>query len=66
MILGVEVLPGPVTSLHATEIVDGGVTLQWDPPKNTNNVTHYEVHFQNVDKFSATHAVFKLNNVNIV
>lgn len=62
---GVGVLPGPVTGLHATNIGDGEVTLVWQAPNNGTNVTQYQLHYQSVDKHSASQAVFALNNVSL-
>lgn len=59
---GVGLLPGPVTGLHATKVDDGEVTLVWQAPVNGSKVIQYQLHYQSVDKHSASQAVFSLNN----
>ncbi|XP_064105777.1 Ig-like and fibronectin type-III domain-containing protein 1 isoform X2 [Macrobrachium nipponense] len=59
---GVGVLPGPVTILHATKVTDNSVTLVWQEPQEGPNATMYQLHYQSVDKHSASHVVFALNN----
>lgn len=60
---GVRTLPGPVRDLHATKVADGEVTLVWQPPADGPNVTLYQLHYQSVDRHSASLAVYSLNNV---
>ncbi|XP_069163347.1 Ig-like and fibronectin type-III domain-containing protein 2 [Procambarus clarkii] len=62
---GVDLLPAPVSRLHATKVGAGQVTLIWQAPDNGPNVTQYQLHYQSVDKHSASKAVFALNNVRI-
>lgn len=59
---GVGVLPGPVSSLHATKVSNEGVTLIWQAPEDEPKATMYQLHYQMVDKHSASHDVFALNN----
>ncbi|XP_068232541.1 LOW QUALITY PROTEIN: myomesin-3-like, partial [Palaemon carinicauda] len=59
---GVGVLPGPITTLHATKVTDDSVTLVWQEPQEGPNATMYQLHYQSVDKHSASHVVFALNN----
>ncbi|KAK7081529.1 hypothetical protein SK128_028299, partial [Halocaridina rubra] len=58
----VGVLPGPVTSLHATKVTDNGVTLIWQAPEGEPAASMYQLHYQMVDKYSSSHDVFTLNN----
>lgn len=60
---GVGYLPGPVRDLKATKVSDREVTLVWQPPEKGTNITQYQLHYQSVDKHSASLAVYSLNNV---
>ncbi|KAK8735036.1 hypothetical protein OTU49_005792, partial [Cherax quadricarinatus] len=59
---GVDLLPAPVKGLHATRVSDGEATLVWEAPENGANITQYQLHYQSVDKHSASRALFSLNN----
>lgn len=61
--LGVGSLPGPVSELHATEITNSSIKLDWEAPKNGTNVTDYVVYYQKVDNTSMYETVSKLDHV---
>ncbi|XP_046473967.1 Ig-like and fibronectin type-III domain-containing protein 2 isoform X1 [Neodiprion pinetum] len=59
---GVDTLPGPISELHATEITDSSVKLDWEPPTDGSNVTDYIVYYQKVDNTSMHETVSKLDH----
>ncbi|KAA0200274.1 hypothetical protein HAZT_HAZT000766 [Hyalella azteca] len=58
---GVGLIPGPVSSLHITAVKAEGVTFVWEPPSEGANVTHYQVHYESVDRNSGSVGQFALN-----
>ena len=51
---GTDVIPAPVVQLHATDVTETSVTLEWTPPDQTESVTtHYVVHYTTVDQNSS-------------
>lgn len=59
---GTELLPGPISELHAAVVDDYTVMLEWEPPTE-GNVTDYVVHYQKVDNTSMHEMRQKLENV---
>lgn len=59
---GAESLPGPISELHATEITDSSVKLDWEPPTDGSNITDYVVYYQQVDNTSMHETVSKLDH----
>lgn len=59
---GTELLPPPISELHAAVVDDSTVMLEWEPP-GEGNVTDYVIHYQKVDNTSMHEMRQKLENV---
>ena len=60
---GTGLLPGPISELHATTVTNTSVTLQWEAPTDSSNVTDYVVNYQQLDNTSMHETVQKLRHV---
>lgn len=59
---GTDLLPGPISELHATKITDSEVELTWEPPSGGANVSDYIIHYSAVDNTSIHETLLKLEN----
>lgn len=59
---GTDLLPGPISELHAIKVTDSEVELTWEPPTGGANVTDYVIHYKKVDNTSVHETVLKLDN----
>lgn len=59
---GTQLIPGPISELHATVTEDTSIELQWEAPVEGNNVTGYVIHYRKVDNTSMHETLPKLDN----
>lgn len=64
--LGTGLLPGPISELHVIAVSNSSVTLKWEPPADSSNVTDYVIHYQKVDNTSIHETLLKLDNVSSI
>nr|CAD7440282.1 unnamed protein product [Timema bartmani] len=58
---GTGILPGPVTELHATSVTNTSVTLQWEPPTDSN-ASDYVIHYKKVDNITMHETVLAIDS----
>nr|CAD7400362.1 unnamed protein product [Timema poppensis] len=58
---GTGILPGPVTELHATSVTNTSVTLQWEPPSDSN-ASDYVIHYKKVDNITMHETVLAIDS----